>query len=858
MTCTRKPWAWVLIGVVAVSIAVLFVIKRKPNVPEPGTESQPATVFALQPTSTLLSTATQPVITPQAQPPSELAIAGIQSRASVSLYENYEVSFKVTGTVATNLQWPYDPGPVSGMAPESLECGISVDGLFLPPGETNWAEAIIQPAFFYQPYLTDRETSAGTPNSEWIYPRGEAYWLVRFSPKLTGDWQFKIQAQDNSTYPGWSESAVRRFRVDEARLGNHGFVQVSQRDSRYFEYSDGTPYSGSGVNASDRGIFVSEQQAEAEFREKYASGKLNLARVGLAPQLVFARGSHEWDAWRTPVGTSDDLRSTEQVHQDHDFSVKISGENAYIFQASNGDQRLAGGLEADVTYVVRVTAFLGTTPMENLKVRLLAGAENFEAVLQELGPNDGWSETDLGDGWKRYESMFTNAQGRLLFSGRAALAVGVTTGTAYLDEVYIGEELEGGKVGPNVVFKGKLNYHQYFDPIASANWDLILEHAEQYGLALKLVISEKQDMILNRMSPEDGVFDPSLRLNPENFYSQRGNKVRRLQEYYWRYLAARWGYTRGVHSWELLNEGDPSSAAHRDQAVHLAQVMDSLDRNHLTTTSFWGGFPADFWAEASRQGLDYADVHAYISTGAGISPGITDNPVLEDDSAIYHSAYSQELWEKLIAAGGEMPVVRGEAGIDSFDQQREQAALAEDVYGVWLHNFIWAMLDPGGLYELYWWSDNIRNQPGPDGDTSNGLFEIFAPYQEFMSDIPLNTGGYVAINTTQPEDLLVAGQQNNGGSLSDQAHLWIRAADYTWKNVVDGVEPGSLRGEIRISGLAANTVFTVEWWKFNMRGELGIRTETVNSDTSGEIRLGLTNLEINGMPVTDAAVKIGK
>jgi hypothetical protein len=76
--------------------------------------------------------------------------------------------------------------------------------------------------------------------------------------------------------------------------------------------------------------------------------------------------------------------------------------------------------------------------------------------------------------------------------------------------------------------------------------------------------------------------------------------------------------------------------------------------------------------------------------------------------------------------------------------------------------------------------------------------------------------------------------------------------------VVDGVEPGSLRGEVRISGLAADTVFTVEWWEFNVRGELGNRTETVNTDTSGEIRLELTILEINGMPVTDAAVKIGK
>ena len=90
-----------------------------------------------------------------------------------------------------------------------------------------------------------------------------------------------------------------------------------------------------------------------------------------------------------------------------------------------------------------------------------------------------------------------------------------------------------------------------------------------------------------------------------------------------------------------------------------------------------------------------------------------------------------------------MPIVRGEAGIDIFEEQREQAALASDPYGVWLHNFLWATLHPGGLYELYWWSGNLRDQPGPDGNPANGLFEIYAPYNEFMADIPLNGGGYV-------------------------------------------------------------------------------------------------------------------
>jgi hypothetical protein len=278
----------------------------------------------------------------------------------------------------------------------------------------------------------------------------------------------------------------------------------------------------------------------------------------------------------------------------------------------------------------------------------------------------------------------------------------------------------------------------------------------------------------------------------------------------------------------------------------------------MATTSFWSGFPADYWNEVVPQGVGYADVHAYISSGAAISPGVTDDPAIESDSAAYHIAYSQSTREKIASTGGEMPVVRGEAGIDRFDRQREQAELAEDSSGVWLHNFIWAMLHPGGLYELYWWSDNIHTQPGPDGNTSNGLFEIYAPYNEFMADIPLNKGGYVDIGVTLPAITRVVGQQNNGGQHSNRAHLWIANLKHTWKNVIDGVDYGDLEGMVTLTGMKPETDFPVEWWDFNTRGELRIRNEILPSDASGQIRLDLSLPAINGLPVTDTAVKIGE
>jgi hypothetical protein len=208
----------------------------------------------------------------------------------------------------------------------------------------------------------------------------------------------------------------------------------------------------------------------------------------------------------------------------------------------------------------------------------------------------------------------------------------------------------------------------------------------------------------------------------------------------------------------------------------------------------------------------------------------------------------------LLATNRNMPIVRGEAGIDFLERQEEQSALANDTNGVWLHNYTWAMLHPGGMYELYWWSDNIRTNPGPDGDTSNGLFDVFAPYNEFLSNIPLNAGGYVDIDVSPPSGTRVIGQKNRNGSDATKAHFWIQDLDHRWRTP----NSGNLSGSLSISGMKANTSFPIEWWDFNYKGTLYKRMGTISSNSSGIIHLNFSNLPpINGSPVVDTAVKIG-
>lgn len=69
----------------------------------------------------------------------------------VPQYAKFEITFQVENPVAGNFQLPYDPNLPPGLDPTyPKHQGISVDALFLPPGQAHWNQAYQQPAFFYQ------------------------------------------------------------------------------------------------------------------------------------------------------------------------------------------------------------------------------------------------------------------------------------------------------------------------------------------------------------------------------------------------------------------------------------------------------------------------------------------------------------------------------------------------------------------------------------------------------------------------------------------------------------------------------------------------------------------------------------
>ena len=772
----------------------------------------------------------------------ELSTAGtgpqiriLEQPQSVPLYGKFEVVFAIEDTVASNLQFPYDPDPPPGVEGRA---GITVDGLFLPPGESDWFKALVQPAFLYQPYLYE-----DLGGHDWIYPDGEPVWLLRFAAQRPGTWRYRIRAQDASNCPRaaavcaeWAESTEATFAVQETSNGNPGFVGVSSRDARYFEFSDGQPFIGVG-HGTDFSSLVDARRKLARFSE---SG-INFVRVWMSASVIFGRGYYfqQWDPW------SHSRPTTDEVADGSDFSARLDSDNPCMFYWQ-GDAWPA--FEADKTYSVRVRAKLvgvagpeaGGQP-SGLAVTFnrwwddICASENVMAYLTQDA--DGHPRTDSGtQDWHWFEGQFTNTEGRFVAGHVAHLVIGLvdtTEGEVYLDEITIGEDLGGGRLGPNIVGKGRFNYHTYFDQGASWFWDQIVDEAAAQHVYLKLVTMDKNDGVFNQINL-DGTYDADLDVFDwnENFHAQPGTRVRRLHEYYWRYLIARWGYATAVHSWELLNEGAPDcGGVHMQQAQAFTDYMRTHDPNqHLTATSFWAGHPDCYYGRDAPFTPAYADVHAYVTVD-GEGTGWLD--VDARDLVAWREAYGAEL-----RATTDMPVVWGEFGIASEDNTDggEDPRLMLDTEGVWLHNQTWSWLDPNALHTLYWYGDSLEG---------NDLYAVYRPFRDFMEGIPLTNGHYedVAATVSNP-GLRVVGQRDARGLA---AHFWVQNKGHTWWNVVQGTLLPPQSGSISLSGLQPGT-FVVERWDTG----LGRREErwSVEVDGSGELVID------QGELVSDTAYKV--
>jgi uncharacterized repeat protein (TIGR01451 family) len=129
------------------------------------------------------------------------------------------------------------------------------------------------------------------------------------------------------------------------------------------------------------------------------------------------------------------------------------------------------------------------------------------------------------------------------------------------------------------------------------------------------------------------------------------------------------------------------------------------------------------------------------------------------------------------------PTIRGEVDLwhpqrfsnpyKGFEYTGEDQLLILDEAGVWWRKLVWAHLDPGALYDMFWSSELLLSRG----------HQYAKAFQHFISGIPLSNGHYqdVQAETTNP-NMRVLGQRD---LVNNRAHIWIDNAPYTWKAVVD-------------------------------------------------------------------------
>jgi hypothetical protein len=720
--------------------------------------------------------------------------------SQVNVYEKVEVGFQLS-TVAQNYFYTYDTNPPPGVNPG---IGVTAEGVFTTPS----GETLIQPAFF----TIDAERT-GSSGLGHFQQTSKNYWAVRFSPREEGQYQVSIRVQDAS---GTQEVAAGSFTA--GKPGRPGFIQVSKDDSRYFEFSNGQ-------------LFWPNGPADGPDYSSYRDTGMNMHRQWLAGLGAYSSNFARWISSAKTLGNEgfDSQLSFAERYPGHDLSQEIfypEGRRFWIGWLNGAPY--APKLKPDTTYQIKA----------RIKTRDLSNAVDPSVPSGFMVKTGGWPsdtlEKDLrvkqhlippisqnSDWFTVVVQTKTNNSnpGQYLY----LYLDNVSSGKVYIDQFSIREVVGDGTLGGELIVNSKADLHAYVEPAAAAAVDYQVSQAEANGVYLKYVVFDKRDWIPNQLTA-GGVFADK----GDGFYQADDTRAMWLQKQWWRYMAARWGYSTAVHSWELNNEGSPDDGRHYEMAQRFAQYMHSVDSHpHLVTTSFWCCWRPDFWKDQQKYpDIDYADLHEYIS---------------DQESAYDVAKWSINSSLSMFASNVGKPIMWGESGI-GWPGNEFFGLLEKPNDGDWYHDLLWSQLNRGAVSNPnYWWSQHLKQI---DARTISKAFHIF------VKDLDLNHGGYSdALPEIDNSSITAVGQKN---LIKDKAHLWIHNQNHTWRNLMDVDGDHAPTGQsttIRIQ-MNPNVRYQIQWW--DTSSGVITRTDTVISDNSGFVAIKVSDLK------SDVAVKMQK
>jgi hypothetical protein len=749
-------------------------------------------------------------------PSGALGISNLQlSPVTVARWDPVQITFSLDNSAATHPQFPYEPSPAPGL---SWVDGVSVDAECSVDG---FQTILRRPGFLLQNYQRTLKS-----NAEWLYPQGDTAWAVRFAPPQLGRWQCRINAQEAS---GSVQSAPVSFSVVAPTDPiNHGPIRVSPTDSRYFEYADGTTFLGTGhaTGTDDRFSYDMDDKLAA-----IGTGNETLLRWWIPGQIW---GS-AWSPWNArTLGYSGIVPNTglslDSSYGNALASIKLDAANPYVWQGY-----LSGfaGVIPGRTYLLRIRwrtvgvtgpATSGKPYGITVKLHTQWTEVGQTSSIAALIPHESGTTP-----WHVSWATFVASGDFMPFV--SMILENTTGGAAYVDECAVHEVLSGGTLGPQLLRSPKADSLLTFDPRRGAGMDAIFQSAMQKGVTFKLNISEKQEWLINHFGTT-GYPDPL----PENYNNGPGTPSHRLHEYYWRHLFARFGAYRSIHSWEMTNEEAPGSGAHFLLTADMARAAQADGNPHLGSTSTWAGLADTTWNDPGFASISNTDFHCYVRGTGWLEP----KDALAKDSALFMHNYDLDAaftdtttWTRRFSK----PTIWGEQGIDgTTGTDVEDPAVSNDLTGVWLHKITWARTGPGGIYPLYWYTNNI--------DTKN-LHGIYGTWNRFMTGIPLSNGRYKDAGATASNpNLRVYGQKDVQAGL---AHLWIDNKTHTWWGVVNNATATPASGNVSLN-MGASGAYALTWYNTYTGQPSG--TASANADTSGTLALVVTNL------TTDTALRI--
>jgi hypothetical protein len=643
-------------------------------------------------------------------------------RETVGRFEKAEFRIRFEGSYAN----PFDPTEVD-VALEVRTPGGSV---------------LEVPGFFFQDHEWRRVPRGGREH-DWLYPAGEPSWLARLAPMEVGEHVASARVKD----------ARGEFRSPEVRFScvsskRPGFVRVSEKDPRFFERSDGTPFFPIGQNLAFIGPGQHVDLGKArEIFEALSRNGANFLRLWACCEdwamAIEARKS----AWGRSWGPKPPVEPLPDDPASGRTCVRLEGEDGKAFEISPSHPV---ALRPSTRYAISGCA--RTDGRAGLRLELESGVRE---ELVKVGAPPAWTgfrkefET-RPDGWWLGPARF-----RLAGAGAAWIA---------------GVSLREAAGGPNLLWEADVDrpVPGSLNPTDCAMLDRIVELAEAKGICLQLCVITR-DLYMGSLK------DPS---SPA--YRKAVEDAKKL----FRHAAARWGYSTSVATWEYFNEIDPglpTGAFYAEVGEHLRRV--DVHR-HLRATSAWAPSPRD-WALPS---LDQADMHFYIR------PGDRKRFRNEVEALLDRARFLRE-------RAPSRPALLAEFGLATEDW-RLSPDMRLDTKLVHFHDALWASTLSGlsGTALFWWWEDLDRMD----------AYGHYGPVARFVEGIPFTTGKLAATSgKVSGADLRLVGLQGPDRAylwVLDPRAAWIGGA------VAAGGSPGKVRGaSVELRGLDAGT-YRVRWW----------------------------------------------